>query len=153
MLFSENFKIAIRALRANKLRSVLTMLGIVIGVATVVALLSIGKGATASITSDIQSSGTNLLTVSAGRSQMGPPDGGASQQESHLYYSDYELLQRGLVDNVTVIVPSYQSSYIIKFGDQSFNVILLQMATTSRRHLLPCWVLKLPRTCLGACLP
>jgi putative ABC transport system permease protein len=122
MLFSENFKIAIRALRANKLRSVLTMLGIVIGVATVVALLSIGKGATASITSDVQSSGTNLLTVSAGRSQFGPPGGGASQQESHLYYSDYEVLQRGLVDNVTLIVPSYQSSYIIKFGDESFNV-------------------------------
>ena len=123
MLFSENFKIAIRALRANKLRSVLTMLGIVIGVATVVALLSIGKGATASITSDIQSSGTNLLTVSAGRSEMGARgDDGASQQESHLYYSDYELLQRGLVDNVTLIVPSYQSSYIIKFGDESFNV-------------------------------
>jgi putative ABC transport system permease protein len=121
MLFSENFKIAIRALRANKLRSILTMLGIVIGVATVVALLSIGKGATASITSDIQSSGTNLLTVSAGRSQFGP-GGGATQQESHLYYSDYELLQRGLVDNVTLIVPSYQSSYIIKFGDESFNV-------------------------------
>ncbi|MBK8419935.1 ABC transporter permease [Candidatus Villigracilis saccharophilus] len=121
MLFSENFKIAIRALRANKLRSVLTMLGIVIGVATVVALLSIGKGATASITSDIQSSGTNLLTVSAGRS-FGAPGGGASQQASHLYYSDYELLQRGLVNNVTVIVPSYQSSYIIKFGDESFSV-------------------------------
>jgi putative ABC transport system permease protein len=121
MLFSENFKIAIRALRANKLRSILTMLGIVIGVATVVALLSIGKGATASITSEVQSSGTNLLTVSAGRSQMGPPDG-ASQQQSHLYYSDYELLQRGLVDNVTLIVPTYQSSYIIKFGDESFNV-------------------------------
>jgi putative ABC transport system permease protein len=122
MLFSENFKIAIRALRANKLRSILTMLGIVIGVATVVALLSIGKGATASITSDIQSSGTNLLTVSAGRSQFGPGDGGASQQQSHLYYSDYDLLERGLVDNVTLIVPSYQSSYIIKFGDESFNV-------------------------------
>jgi putative ABC transport system permease protein len=123
MLFSENFKIAIRALRANKLRSILTMLGIVIGVATVVALLSIGKGATASITSDIQSSGTNLLTVSAGRSEMGARgDDGASQQESHLYYSDYELLQRGLVDNVTLIVPTYQSSYIIKFGDESFSV-------------------------------
>jgi putative ABC transport system permease protein len=121
MLFSENFKIAIRALRANKLRSVLTMLGIVIGVATVVALLSIGKGATASITSEVQSSGTNLLTVSAGRA-FGAPGGGASQQASHLYYSDYELLQRGLVDNVTLIVPSYQSSYVIKSGDESFSV-------------------------------
>ena len=47
MLFSENFKIAIRALRANKMRAALTMLGIMIGVATVVALLSVGNGATA----------------------------------------------------------------------------------------------------------
>ena len=70
MLFSENFKIALRALRANKLRSVLTMLGIVIGVATVVALLSIGKGATASITSSIQSNGSNLLTLSPGSSRL-----------------------------------------------------------------------------------
>lgn len=121
MLLSENFKIALRALRANKLRSILTMLGIVIGVATVVALLSIGKGATASITSDIQSGGSNLLTVSPGRSQFGP-GGGSSQQESHLYYSDYELLQRGLADNVTAIVPAYQSSYIVKSGDESFSV-------------------------------
>jgi len=120
MLFSENFKIAIRALRANKLRSVLTMLGIVIGVATVVALLSIGKGATASITSDIQSGGTNLLTISAGKAQMGRP-GGASQQESHLYYADYELLQRGLVNNFTAIVPIYQSSYTVKYNTESFS--------------------------------
>jgi len=122
MLFSENFKIAIRALRANKLRSILTMLGIVIGVATVVALLSIGKGATASITSDIQSGGSNLLTVSAGKGRFGPGGGGVSQQQSHLYYSDYELLQRGLVDNVTAIVPTYQSSYTVKYNDQSFSV-------------------------------
>jgi len=122
MLFSENFKIAIRALRANKLRSILTMLGIVIGVATVVALLSIGKGATASITSDVQSGGSNLLTVSAGKARFGPGGGGVSQQQSHLYYSDYELLQRGLVDNVTAIVPTYQSSYTVKYNDQSFSV-------------------------------
>jgi len=122
MLFSENFKIAIRALRANKLRSILTMLGIVIGVATVVALLSIGKGATASITSDIQSGGSNLLTVSAGKGRFGPGGGGVSQQQSHLYYSDYELLQRGLVDNVTAIVPTFQSSYTVKYNDQSFSV-------------------------------
>lgn len=122
MLLSENFKIALRALRANKMRSVLTMLGIVIGVSTVVALLSIGKGATASITSEIQSSGSNLLTVSPGRSQFGPGGGGASQQQSHLYYSDYELLARGLKDNITVIVPTYESSYVVKYGEESFSV-------------------------------
>jgi len=122
MLLSENFKIALRALRANKLRSILTMLGIVIGVATVVALLSIGKGATASITSSIQNSGSNLLTISPGRAQFGPAGEGASRQQSHLYYADYELLQKTLTDKVTAIVPSYQSSYVVKSGDQSINV-------------------------------
>ena len=121
MLFSENFKIALRALRANKLRSVLTILGIVIGVATVVALLSIGAGATASITSDIQSSGSNLLTVSPGR-QSGFAGGGQSRQASYIYYSDYELLERALVGNVTAIVPSYQSNFTVKYGAESFNV-------------------------------
>jgi putative ABC transport system permease protein len=122
MLLSENFKIALRALRANKLRSILTMLGIVIGVATVVALLSIGKGATASITSSIQNSGSNLLTVSPGRAQFGPAGEGASRQQSHLYYADYELLQKILMDKVTSIAPSYQSAYVVKSGDQSINV-------------------------------
>jgi putative ABC transport system permease protein len=122
MLFSENFKIAFRALRANKMRSMLTILGIVIGVATVVALLSLGKGATASITSSIQSNGSNLLTVSPGKQQSTHPGTGQSRQASYLYYSDYQLLQRGLTDNVTAIVPSYQSSYLVKYGDQSFSV-------------------------------
>jgi putative ABC transport system permease protein len=121
MLFSENFKIAIRALRANKMRSILTMLGIVIGVATVVALLSIGKGATASITSSIQGNGSNLLTVSPGK-QQSMRSTGQSQQASYLYYSDYQLLQRTLVDNIAAIAPSYQSSYLVKYGDESFSV-------------------------------
>ena len=122
MLFSENFKIAVRALRANKLRSILTMLGIVIGVATVVALLSIGKGATASITSSIQSNGSNLLSVSPGRQQRAMQGAGQSRQSSYLYYSDYQLLQRSLSTDITAIVPSYQSSYLVKYGDESFNV-------------------------------
>jgi putative ABC transport system permease protein len=125
MLLSENFRIALRALLANKMRSVLTILGIVIGVATVVALLAIGKGATASITSDIQGSGSNLLTISPGRQtgfRSGGPGGGQSQQTSHLYYSDYQLLQRNLTENIASIVPSYQSSYTVKFGDENFTV-------------------------------
>jgi putative ABC transport system permease protein len=121
MLFSENFKVALRALRANKMRSVLTILGIVIGVATVVALLSIGNGATASITDSIQSGGSNLLTVSPGRLQMGMTSMGQSQQLSYLYYEDYELLQRTLTGRVSAVAPAYQSNYLVKFGDQSFS--------------------------------
>ncbi|MFN8433180.1 MAG: ABC transporter permease [Anaerolineales bacterium] len=122
MLFSENLKIALRALRANKMRSVLTILGIVIGVATVVALLSIGEGATASITSQIQSGGSNLLTISPGRMQSGPAAlSGGSQQASHLYYEDYQLLNRALTTNISDIVPVYQASYTVKFGSESFS--------------------------------
>jgi putative ABC transport system permease protein len=123
MFFSENIRIALRALRANMMRSILTILGIVIGVATVVALLALGNGTTASITSQIQSGGSNLLTITAGR-QRGFPGAGQSQQASYLYYSDYDLLKRALVNNVTIIVPSYSSSYVVKFGNQSFDVIV-----------------------------
>ena len=57
---------ALESLSANKLRSMLTVLGIVIGVAAVIAMLSIGRGAEASITSRIESIGTNLVYVSPG---------------------------------------------------------------------------------------
>ena len=63
---SQNVRSALRALLANKLRSGLTMLGIVIGVGAVVALLSIGTGAQASITNRITGIGANLITVFSG---------------------------------------------------------------------------------------
>src|SRR5215212_10766857 len=59
-------RLAFESLLANKVRALLTMLGVIIGVASVVALLAIGNGATASITSQIQSNGTNLLTIMPG---------------------------------------------------------------------------------------
>jgi len=64
------FLVALASLNANKLRSGLTILGIVIGVAAVIALVSIGRGAQASITSQIESVGTNLLFVRPGRVQQ-----------------------------------------------------------------------------------
>jgi putative ABC transport system permease protein len=67
MLFSQTIRTAFRGLTANKLRSSLTILGMVIGVAAVVALMAIGNGAT-SITSQIQGSGTNLINIFSGRS-------------------------------------------------------------------------------------
>src|SRR5512142_668701 len=67
----ESIRIALRSLGANKLRAGLTMLGVIIGVAAVIALVSIGRGASAAITSQIQSIGTNLLFVTPGSSQQG----------------------------------------------------------------------------------
>ena len=60
------FGVAFESIRANKLRAILTMLGIIIGVAAVLSTLGIGAGAAASITADVQSEGVNQLTVLAG---------------------------------------------------------------------------------------
>ena len=67
MGFTETFAVAIGALRANKLRSFLTMLGVVIGVAAVIAMVAIGRGAQESVNARIAALGTTLLTVNAGQ--------------------------------------------------------------------------------------
>lgn len=71
----ENIKIAFKSLFLNKLRAFLTMLGIIIGVGAVVAVISVGAGAEATITENMQSVGTNILTISpASDTSMGPPE-------------------------------------------------------------------------------
>jgi len=71
MIKATTFRIAARALRRNTLRTLLTMLGIIIGVAAVVALMGIGQGAQNSITGQITSTGTNLLTIFPGQTSQG----------------------------------------------------------------------------------
>jgi putative ABC transport system permease protein len=68
---AESARIAMRSLSANKLRSILTMLGIIIGVAAVIALMGVGRGAQAAIAGQINSMGTNLLFVSPGSTNQG----------------------------------------------------------------------------------
>lgn len=82
MNFFESIRVSLRALRANKLRSALTMLGMIIGVAAVIAMVGIGNGATASITSQIQGLGSNLLTISSGQSNTGGVRGGAGSSNT-----------------------------------------------------------------------
>jgi putative ABC transport system permease protein len=73
-------RIAFVSLLSNKVRSILTMLGVIIGVGSVVALLAIGSGASTAITSQIQSNGTNLLTIMPGApSNRGPGNEGSAQ--------------------------------------------------------------------------
>src|SRR3979411_1570667 len=68
-------RIAARAIRRNKIRSGLTMLGVIIGVASVIAMIALGSGARASIDQEIKSQGTNVIFVSSG--SWGRPGGGA----------------------------------------------------------------------------
>ncbi len=113
----ENVKIALRALTANKMRSILTMLGIIIGVAAVVALLSIGQGATDSITSSVEGLGSNLVSVSPGR--MFQQEGGS--QDARLYYSDYEALVANGA-NMNLIAPGFQSMADVKYNEKSTQI-------------------------------
>ncbi len=71
MNLTESIRIAMRSISSNKMRSILTMLGIIIGVMAVIAMLSIGRGAQAAITNQINSIGTNLLYVRPGATQQG----------------------------------------------------------------------------------
>ncbi len=77
----ENIKIAFNSLFLNKLRAFLTMLGIIIGVGAVVAVISVGAGTEATITENMQSVGTNILTVSPARdTSMGPGGHGGGER-------------------------------------------------------------------------
>jgi len=89
--FVQSTRMALRSLTANKTRSALTMLGIVIGVGAVIAMLSIGRGAQAAITSQIESIGTNLLFVRPGAVQQGGVRQEAGTAQS-LTYEDSQAL-------------------------------------------------------------
>ncbi len=87
------FKIALRAIAANKLRSFLTMLGIIIGVASVIAMMAIGQGSKKSIQANIAEMGSNMIMIRPGQDK-GP--GGAQQDASDmqtLKLKDYETLK------------------------------------------------------------
>jgi ABC-type lipoprotein release transport system permease subunit len=71
MSIAMTFRIALGALGRNKMRTSLTMLGVVIGVAAVIAMVALGKGAQATIEEQIRAAGTNMITVMAGNFTMG----------------------------------------------------------------------------------
>ena len=108
----ESIRISFRALLANKLRSGLTMLGIIIGVAAVVALMAIGRGATRSVTSTVEGLGSNLISVSSARNVR---QTGVSAIPSPLYYSDYQAIAKD-TSNVVGIAPIYQTSAQVMYG-------------------------------------
>ena len=108
----ENIRISFRALAANKLRSGLTMLGIIIGVAAVVALMSIGRGATRSVTSRVEGLGSNLIAVSSARTVR---QAGVGAQSTPLYYSDYQAIAKDVTD-VNGVSPTFQTSATVAYG-------------------------------------
>jgi len=117
--FSQNVRSALRALLANKLRSALTMLGIVIGVGAVVALLSIGTGAQAAITNQISGIGANLITIFAGSRNNFTPAGAGGGATAPLTYE--EALQLRGLPGVAAVAPQVQSRQIMKYQSKQTN--------------------------------
>lgn len=104
----------------HKLRSTLTMLGIVIGVAAVISLMSVGKGATADILSRIQSMGANLVTVSPGAAAGFGGVRGAPGSSQTLTLEDAEAISEQ-VAYIEVVAPSYSTSLQLVAGAQNMN--------------------------------
>jgi putative ABC transport system permease protein len=118
--FSQNIKSAMRALLANKLRSALTMLGIVIGVGSVVALLSVGTGAQSSITSQISNIGANVITVYSGTRNNSAPSGAGGGATAPLTYEESKEL-KGLT-GVAAVSPQVQSRQTLKYQSSQTSV-------------------------------
>ncbi|HUK20685.1 MAG TPA: ABC transporter permease [Gemmatimonadales bacterium] len=118
MLLGEIVKVALEALRANKLRSLLTMLGIIIGVGAVITMVALGSGAQKSVQDRIQALGPTLLSVYPGQSFM---RGVASNNRVSLTMDDDTALANH-AQYVSAVVPELSQNLQVQLGDQNINV-------------------------------
>jgi putative ABC transport system permease protein len=115
--FVESFRIALRALSANKVRSGLTMLGVIIGVAAVILLVSLGSGVQDQITSQIANLGSNVLFVFPGDITQG----GGSQEITHQFTMDDVAYLRTRLGSQMTVVPELQSAGQVRFQNKTQN--------------------------------
>jgi putative ABC transport system permease protein len=114
-------RVAFRALVRNKMRAVLTMLGIIIGVGAVIAMVSIGQGAQASVQAQIESIGTNLLFVSAGAQNVGGVRSGTGDSGTNtLTVEDLEAIKRE-VPSVSMVTPAVNARSQLLAGNLNWN--------------------------------
>jgi putative ABC transport system permease protein len=117
-------RVAFRALVRNKMRAALTMLGIIIGVSAVIAMVSIGQGASASVQAQIESIGTNLLFVSAGAQNVGGVRSGTGDTgNNNLTVEDLEAIKRE-VPSVSMVTPSVNTRTQLIAGNMNWNTSL-----------------------------
>lgn len=114
-------KIAVQSLRANKMRSLLTMLGIIIGVAAVIAMVSIGDGAQANVSRRIKSMGTNLLIVRPGQRRNRYVRNGST---TTLTAEDADAIRK-TIPNIAAVSPEVSKSFQLKYLSQNANTTVL----------------------------
>ena len=114
----ESLRIALRALNANKVRSALTMLGVIIGVAAVILLVAIGTGVQDEITGQVEGLGSNLIFVFPGNFEDGGGQGGPSLTQFSL--DDADLLDRRLSEE-DLVVPVVQGPVDLRVGNRTMR--------------------------------
>src|SRR5918995_4331986 len=121
MDFLNIIRVAFRALIRNKMRAALTMLGIIIGVSAVIAMVSIGQGASASVQAQIESIGTNLLFVSAGAQNVGGVRSGTGDSGTNtLTVEDLDAIRRE-VPSVAMLTPTVNARSQLVAGNTNWN--------------------------------
>ncbi|MGE4588350.1 MAG: ABC transporter permease [Acidaminococcaceae bacterium] len=118
-MFAESIKMAIDGMITNKMRTFLTLLGIIIGVGAVIAMVSLGLGVKAQIKDNISSLGSNLLIISSGgRTSSGARL--ASGTGVRLTYDDAKAIEKN-VSGIEYVAPSVSSSYQLVVGNQNWT--------------------------------
>ena len=108
----EAIKLAMQSVMRNKLRSVLTLLGIVIGVGAVIAMVTIGSGASEKVQSDLAKLGSNMLIVRPGQNTFGPPTGG----DARAFQERDVTILRANLSGVRAMAPAANKGVNIVFG-------------------------------------
>ena len=117
MLYFEIMRVAITSLRSNPMRSILTMLGVIIGVAAVITMVALGTGAQTAVESRISALGTNVLTVRQG---FGRGAGGARARSERLSIEDARVIQEK-ARTITAVVPIFQQQTQVEFGNVNLS--------------------------------
>ncbi|MDH4944339.1 ABC transporter permease [Sulfurimonas sp. C5] len=115
-MFINALLLAIKEIRRNLLRSFLTVLGIVIGVASVIAMVILGDGTTAHITQNISKLGSNMLTLTPGAERRGPASAGITTKPFNI--DDIAVLQRETT-SISAVAPSTAASLTAVYGNEN----------------------------------
>ena len=125
---------AIKSLRTNILRTSLTMLGIIIGITSVILISSIGQGAVAYITDELSSFGTNFFQIAPGANMMSAMSGGG---EKPLTLDDVEAIEDASISNIDNVAPFTMVSRSISANGESETVMIYGITAASETLLQP----------------
>jgi putative ABC transport system permease protein len=117
-MWKEMVTLALREIRRNVLRSTLTMLGIIIGVAAVIVMVTLGSGATARVTQDIGKLGTNLLDIRPGQGFRG---GGGARTRAEPFDMDDVAAVRAQISGLAGVAPTSSRQAQIVYGNQNWS--------------------------------